>query len=108
MSVSYGCAKKLDIDLQGTFAGRGNEVEVGDSVVGGLECGSTSRLSNLLAMDLRLDVRNDRDGLHCKFQHAEYFTCDPLITRPIFIRFSGSFHQSSSHVRSFLLIAHTL
>ena len=40
---------------------------------------------NLLAIDLRLDVRNDCDGLEQKFQHAEYFTSDPLI---IFKRFS--------------------
>ena len=28
---------------------------------------------NLLAIELRLDVRNDCDGLQQKFQHAKYF-----------------------------------
>ena len=32
---------------------------------------------NLPAFDLRLDVQIACDGLHQKFQHAEFFTCDP-------------------------------
>ena len=35
---------------------------------------------NLLVIDLRLDVRKGCDGLQQKFQHAEYFTCNPLTT----------------------------
>ena len=31
-----------------------------------------------LAIDLRLDVQNDCDGLQQKFQYAEYFTCNSL------------------------------
>ena len=34
---------------------------------------------------LQLDVQIACDGLQQKFQHAEYFTCDPLISQPIFI-----------------------
>ena len=29
--------------------------------------------------------------LQQKFQHAEYFNCNPLITEPIFIGFLGGF-----------------
>ena len=36
--------------------------------------------SNLLAIDLHLDVRIACDSLQQKFQHAEYFTCDPFIS----------------------------
>ena len=56
---------------------------------------------NSYAIDLRLDVRNGCDG----FQHAEYFTCGPLITQPIFIRFSNGFHRFSLHSISFPMIA---
>ena len=48
-----------------------------------------------LVIDLRLDIKNDCDGFQQKFQHAEYFTCDPLITRPILIQFSNVFHHLS-------------
>ena len=48
--------------------------------------------SNLLAIDLRLDVRIACEYLEPKFQHAEHFTCDPLITQLIFIRLSYGFH----------------
>ena len=48
----------------------------------------TDVASNLVAIDLRLDVRIACDGLQQKFQRAEYFTCDPLITQPIFIGFT--------------------
>ena len=34
-----------------------------------------------------MDVQNDCDGLQQKFQHAGYFTSNPLITQPIFTRF---------------------
>ena len=40
---------------------------------------------NLPAIDLQLDVQIACDGLQQKFQHAGYFTCNPWITRPIFI-----------------------
>ena len=45
----------------------------------------TDIASNLLAIDLQLDVRIACNGLQQKFQHAEYFTCNPLISQPIFI-----------------------
>ena len=38
-----------------------------------------------VAMGLPLDVRIACDGLQQKFQHAKYFTCDPLIFQPILI-----------------------
>ena len=44
---------------------------------------------------LKLDVRIACNGLQQKFQHAEYFTCNPLISQPIFIRSSNSFHHYS-------------
>ena len=48
----------------------------------------TDVAGGLLAIDLRIDC----DGLQQKFQHAEYFTCDPLISQPeILIRFSKGF-----------------
>ena len=55
----------------------------------------TDVASHLLAIDLRLDVRIACDGLQQKFQHAEYFTCDPSISQPILIQFSRSFHHSA-------------
>ena len=42
----------------------------------------TNAASNLLAIDLRLNIACD--GLKQKFQHAEHFTCDPLITQFLF------------------------
>ena len=39
--------------------------------------------SNLLAIDFRLDVRIACNDLQQKFKQTEYFTCNPLITRPI-------------------------
>ena len=44
----------------------------------------TDVASNLLAIGLQLDFRIAYDGLQQKFQHAEYFTCDPLIFQSIF------------------------
>ena len=38
--------------------------------------------NNLLAIDLEFDVHMACNGLQQKFQHAEYFTCDPLIYQP--------------------------
>ena len=55
----------------------------------------TDVASNLLAIDLRLNVRIACDGLQQKFQHAEYFTCDPLITQPILSQFSNGFQLFS-------------
>ena len=52
---------------------------------------------DLLAIDLRLDIPNDCEGLQQEFQHAEYFTCDPVITQPIFIGISNSFHKLSNN-----------
>ena len=46
---------------------------------------STDVASNLIAIDLRFDVRITCAGLQQKFQHAEHFTCDPLISQPIFM-----------------------
>ena len=40
----------------------------------------TDVASNLLAIELRLDVPIARDGLQQKFQHVEYCICDPLIS----------------------------
>ena len=51
----------------------------------------TDVASNLLAIDLRLDVRIACNGLQLKVQHAEYFTCDPLVTQPILIRSQMAF-----------------
>ena len=42
-------------------------------------------LQVIYIIDLRLDVRIACDGLQQKFQHAEYFTCHPLISQPNFI-----------------------
>ena len=55
----------------------------------------TDIASNLLAIELQLDVRFACNGLQQKFQHAEYFTCDPLISQPIFIPSSNGFHHYS-------------
>ena len=55
----------------------------GDHVILRPGCGHkpcTDIASNLLAIDLQLDVRIACNGLQQKFQHAEYFTCDPLIS----------------------------
>ena len=51
----------------------------------------TDLASNLLAIDWRLVVQIACDGLRQNFQHAEYFTCTPLISQTVFvinIRFS--------------------
>ena len=53
----------------------------------------TDVTSNLLAIELQLDVRIACNGLQQKFQHAEYFTCDPLISQPIFIPSLNGFHH---------------
>ena len=47
----------------------------------------------LPAIGLRLGVRIACDGLQQKFQHAEHFTCDSLISQLIFIQFSHGFHN---------------
>ena len=60
----------------------------GDHIILCPGCGHkpcTDIASNLLAIDLQLDVRIACNGLQQKFQHAEYFTCNPLISQPIFI-----------------------
>ena len=62
----------------------------------------------LFAVDLRLDVQNDCDGLQQKFQHAEYFTCDSLITQPMIIGFSNVFDYYSQEFISFPMIARTI
>ena len=48
----------------------------------------TDAASNLLAIDLQLDIQIACDSLQQKFQHAEYLTCDPLISQPIQIVFT--------------------
>ena len=53
----------------------------------------TDVASNLLVIDLRLDVQIPCDDLQQMFEHAEYFTCDPLISQPILIQFSHSLHH---------------
>ena len=55
----------------------------------------TDVTSPLLTIELQLDVRIACNGLQQKFQHAEYFTCDPLISQPIFIPSSNGFHHYS-------------
>ena len=58
----------------------------------------TDVASHLLTIELQLDVRITCDGLQQKFQHAEYFTCNPLIFHPIFTQFSplsSEFHALS-------------
>ena len=53
---------------------------------------NTSVLSpaqTLQVIYLRLDVRIACDGLQQKFQLAEYFTCNPLISQPMFIQCSS-------------------
>ena len=68
----------------------------------------TDFVCNLVGIDLGLDVRNDCDGLQQKFQHADYCTCDSLITQPTFIRFSNNFHYYSQIFMSFPMIVHTI
>ena len=51
----------------------------------------TDVASNFVVIDLGLDVRIACDDLQQKFQHAEYFTCDPLNTRPLI----SEFHELS-------------
>ena len=46
---------------------------------------------NLLAIGLRLDARIACDDLKQKFQHADYFNCDPCITQPNVIGFSNGY-----------------
>ena len=41
--------------------------------------------SNLVVIDLRLDIQIACDGLHQKFQNSEHLTCDPLIFQPVLI-----------------------
>ena len=70
----------------------------GDHVILCPGCGHepcTDVASNLLAIELQLDVRIACNGLQQKFQHAEYFTCEPLISQPIFIPSSNGFHHYS-------------
>ena len=75
----------------------GGEVH-GDHIILHPGCGHKPCIdvaSNLLAIELQLDVRIACNGLQQKFQHAEYFTCDPLISQPIFIPSSNGFHHYS-------------
>ena len=48
---------------------------------------------NLLAIQLRLDIRIAWDDFQQKFQHAEYFTCDPLITQPTVSQLNSDFQN---------------
>ena len=59
-------------------------------VVGLKPC--TDVASNLLVIDLQVDVRMACDGLQQKFQHAGFFTCEFLISQSIFSRFSNDLH----------------
>ena len=68
----------------------------------------THDASDLLAIHLQLDVRIACDGLQQKCQHAERFTCDPLIAQTIFVRFSNGVHHSSQNFMSFHKILHIL
>ena len=45
----------------------------------------TDIASKLLAIYLRLDIGIACNGFQQKFQHAEYFTCNPLISLQICI-----------------------
>ena len=47
----------------------------------------TNIASDLLAIDLQLNVQIACDGLQQKFQHAEYSTFDPSTSQSILIRF---------------------
>ena len=56
--------------------------------------------SNLVLIEFQLDVQIACDGLQQKFQHAEYFTCNPLITISYFIKrfpqLFSKFHKLSN------------
>ena len=59
--------------------------------------------SNLLANDSQLDVRIAFNDLQQKIKQAEYFTCDPLITQPIFYLYKivqGMTHVARAAVAS--------
>ena len=57
----------------------------------------TDIASNLLVIDLQLDVQIACNGLQQTFQHAEYCTCDPLISQPILKQFSLLFSKFHKH-----------
>ena len=68
----------------------------------------THIVRNLHASELRLDVQIAYGDLQYLFQHAEYFTCNPLITLPIVIGLSNGFHIYSQIFMSFNLNTHML
>ena len=79
---------------RGGGGGGGGGGAHGDHVIlrpGGGHKPCTDVASTLLAIELQLDIRFPCNGLQQKFQHAEYFTCDPLISQPIFIISSNGF-----------------
>ena len=51
----------------------------------------TEVASILPVIDLGLDIRIACDGLQQKFQHVEYFTCDPLKSQLMFLQFQMVF-----------------
>ena len=55
-----------------------------------LKC-CTDVASNLLVNGLRLNIRIPCDSLQQKFQHAEYFNCDPLIFSQFYYDFQKVF-----------------
>ena len=70
----------------------------------------TDVVSNLLVIDLGWNVRIACDGLQQKFQHAEYFTCDPLISQSILIQFQTVFTviiKISSAFQSYNMVRRT-
>ena len=81
----YGCFAYHKPSEENTCLPTAEHVaQVGSTMLAINPC--TDVASHLLAIDLRLDVQIARDGLQQTFQHAEYFTCDSLITQPIFIQ----------------------
>ena len=58
----------------------------------------TDIASNLHVIDLKLNAQMACGGLQQKFQHAEYFTCNPFISQSILNQFSpliSGYHKLS-------------
>ena len=58
----------------------------------------TDVASNLLAIDLRLNIRKAYDGSQQKFQQTQYFTSNPLISQSLIS--SKTYAQSSAMSKS--------
>ena len=55
--------------------------------------------------DLQMDVQMACNDLQQKLQHAEYFTCDPLISQPVHQILNG-FHCYSHNIIAFPMTAY--